>query len=125
MVLLACLAMATLGIFTWSRGGWILFACSPLPLLLASRVRPRVSGLDPELERRAKAAAEEQFRRDFPDREPRSSEVWADEGETLVIAVYQRNIRPSTSPTFFRVHRETGVAVLEPDPFRYRPRNLK
>jgi hypothetical protein len=81
--------------------------------------------IDARSSQRVKAAAEERFRALFPDRHISHSRIWSAEGGYFVVAVFQHAIRPSNSPTFFRVDGETGSAELEADQLRYRPRNLK
>ncbi len=82
-------------------------------------------GIDARSKQRIKAAAEERFRESFPNRHVNHSRIWSDEEGSFVVAVFQHGIRPSNSPTFFRVDKETGVADLEAEQLRYRPRNLK
>ena len=82
-------------------------------------------GIDARSKQRIRAAAEERFRKAFPGRHVSHSRIQSDEEGCFVLAVFQHNIRPSNSPTFFRVDKETGVAELEAEQLRYRPRNLK
>lgn len=82
-------------------------------------------GIDARSKQQIKVAAEERFREAFPNRHVSHSRICSDEGGYFVVAVFQHSIRPSNSPTFYRVDKETGVAELEAEQLRYRPRNLK
>lgn len=81
--------------------------------------------VEPELEVRLKRAAEAAFASAFADRMCSGSEVWAVEGDSMIVAVYQRHIRPSNAPTFFAVTLPDMGATLMTDPLKYRPRGLK
>ena len=94
-------------------------------MLLGAVNREWAFDMDAHLKRRIKAAAEERFRVEFPNRHVNGSRLWSDEEGYFVVAVFQLGIRPSNSPIFFRVDKKTGVAELEADQLRHRPRGLK
>jgi len=95
-----------------------------LTLFGCARVRKRVT-LQPELEARVKNSAEAACAAMFPGREGKGSEVWAVEGDMIIVPVYQRHIRPPTAPMFFAVSPNDMSAELASDPLEYRPRDLK
>ena len=65
------------------------------------------------------------FAAHFPSREAIRSQVLADEDDHVVVAAYQRHIRPSNAPTFFTVGKAGYAVALVDDDLRYRPKGLK
>jgi hypothetical protein len=69
-------------------------------------------------------AAERNFDSAFPERQRAGSKVWAEDADGYVVAVFQRHVRPSNSPTFFRVSFDLRAELLG-DQLKHRPRGLK
>jgi hypothetical protein len=69
-------------------------------------------------------AAERNFDSAFPERQRAGSKVWASDVDGYVVAVFQRHVRPSNSPTFFRVSFDLRAELLA-DQLKHRTRGLR
>jgi hypothetical protein len=69
-------------------------------------------------------AAERNFDSTFPERQRAGSKVWGSDADGYVVAVFQRHVRPSNSPTFFLVSFDLRAELLA-DQFKHRTRGLR